>query len=371
MPMRESGQTKEESAMAPNLHGRHRMTLIPAILALQRILHLTWVTGIILAAVNGAAQVPSFKSFNTNQFNTNNFLISLEEPLVVTNLTVVSNIITKNVFTTNLYTTNLFVTNIFQDITFRGRVDFTTNVTFVTNIFGLNVPFQSASLDWREFSYTNIFVANLPAGTNDLFTAPAGMRACSSAGYVITTNQSNTSYSLSVKTNSTYGTYSALATTTTNAINGVGTSPILEPGESFAITTLSDGATIHMLVTLFSTNLPIYSSKLYGLSAGTNTLFVVPSGKKVVTASSLSLQFPAGLVPAYVNSTGGNVTNQTYIVPSGKAVDLTTRVRYEVVFANNIQIGTYIYRLIENDRVVLEPGAPGGFGFITVWETDL
>lgn len=303
-----------------------------------------------LCVVTLNAASPNFSSFNTNQFNTNGNRISLQDPLTVTNFyssnIFVTNIVANTINVTNLYTTNLFVTNIYGDTVFHGKVTYNTNVTFVTNVVGSSpwVVNDLNSLAIQGAYRTNFYVGNLAAGTNDVFTIPAGKKYINTYALVGTTNASTIGGAL--KSGGAYykfGTVNIVTNTTSSgSLFGALSLYVFEEGESVSIFSSAIGANFYLGGWLFGTNVPIRSVKILALTAGNNLLYEVPSSYAAHGSGAGTFGNGQSYIQgSYRNDSGVTRTVGSFVVPSGGSVDTTTRLANLTV--NNNITTTFVY----------------------------
>ena len=124
---------------------------------------------------------------------------------------------------------------------------------------------------------------NLPAGDNDLYTVPAGRRCYITISQNCFFNPTGAAISTQAKVK-VDGTYYTMTGTNVGAnagitLSNIGGAIVLEAGESFAVSTAAAGLNVRMQAFEFSADTPFFSPRLYSVTAGPNTLYIVPEGK--------------------------------------------------------------------------------------------
>jgi len=263
-----------------------------------------------LSMVGVAAQVPTFKSFNPTQFQTNNFIISITNGALVTNINSIS--------TLNLNGTN--IVNLFAP----------SGVTNgIVNSWNLLNPIF---LRLNGAFFTNIFSGNLMTGTNDLFTVPVGYRFSAAPLVVVATT--NTAGSTLVKgllkIGANYYPFPNNIATVTNTptsggVFGGNNSYYFEAGEVASISVTRDGANVWMSGILFPDTAPVRTIKLLAVTTGQDLLYTVPASTGAFTVdNSSSIGRSINMSWVYMNASGGARTLEWYLVTPSAAVNSTT-----------------------------------------------
>ena len=180
------------------------------------------------------------------------------------------------------------------------------------------------------FSYgniipTNIRSSNLPAGTNDLFTIPAGFRCIITSIRTGTTNGStSTNYSM-LKTNGTYYRWSGNSTLSISApgnlITATGDNFMWESGDTVAVFQGLVGANVIVSGLLFSTNINAYSPRIMAVTTATNILYTCPSGKVALNMPTPNPLYGGSpdLLIQMRNDSGASRQHSFWNVPSGSS----------------------------------------------------
>lgn len=183
--------------------------------------------------------------------------------------------------------------------------------------------------------------SNVIAGITDIYTAPAGKMAWIYPRIgVYHQSGSASTYSFRIKT--TDGVYhrvtaSASVTAANQNIPVTNTGFLLNPGESFSISSTVQGINVFTGITEFDENPSIKRATLYNFSIGDNVLYTVPTGKTAnfLTSGSFnsatltSTGDQSGII---ANNTGNTISYSYYVVPFGQAVGDN----YKLLAATNI-----------------------------------
>jgi hypothetical protein len=316
---------------------------------------------LLVLATTANAQVPSFRSFNTNKFTTNNFQIGLNDPLVITNL------ISSNIFTTNLYTTNLYVTNIFNDIRFNGRVTFNTNVTFVTNVVNsISDPTQSFAPVGGVLGiiYTNIFLTNLTAGVRDIFTVPTGYFSVGVSIFPFnSTNGSSVGYSPFLNQSGNYRRLASsigILTNTVGAASLSGLARIMTSGDVLAVSNTINGLSLAVTWKLFPDTTPFVSARLFGLTTSPQLLYQCPTNtiSHPVSINNITVSEFAPLV--FGNDSGSTRLYKVYVVPPGYSPNESTLLMQSTATTSSVGLFT-LPILHEGFAVYVESDSAGEY----------
>jgi hypothetical protein len=123
--------------------------------------------------------------------------------------------------------------------------------------------------------FLNGSVFPLANGTVDIYTAPSGKRAAILGCNIYNTTAGSLTYTLKQKVSSLY--YNISATLTAGATaqaNPTFYPVVLEPGESFSVTTSGSGLNFSANILEFDSYFPMYSPKILNLANGNNTLYL-------------------------------------------------------------------------------------------------
>jgi len=238
----------------------------------------------------------------------------------------------------------------------------------ITDLFGSLSRISASAL-----VYTNIFITNLPALTNnDLYTVPAGKLAMLAPGSAIiasTTNATATSCIVLVKTNGNYFRITTFSNVATN------TPIVLAPslfvwgeGDTIALTTANAGVNVWLDLILFPTNSLLKTYRITPCTVGLNTLYTVPAGKIAFDISRTSPLVGFNSVNIY-NFTGASRTNAVYRVPSGASPAANNLMISGKITANDA-FGSVIVSgfLGAGESIVISPDANTGAGQVA-WFT--
>jgi hypothetical protein len=208
------------------------------------------------------------------------------------------------------------------------EVVFQSNGVLVANMQGVgDSPFSTLAQLTKQNSYlTNVYSHNLASGTNDIFTVPSGYRADILSFNVGTTNTAGGNGNLYVKTNGNYYILNVTAAAyTTNATAGINTSAggfIFNEGETVAINNTTTGLNAVTTLLLSPNSYPIRVIKNYSLSAGDNTVYTVPAGRKAITLAWSGWLLAGGSINGlYINNSGSTRSITFHVVPSGGSAD--------------------------------------------------
>jgi hypothetical protein len=184
----------------------------------------------------------------------------------------------------------------------------------------------------------------------DLYTVPAGKR-CFIAGSHVYNNSGGTitgSFGWQVYVN---GAYYVIGTPSVNPINNSNTGGIvkgivLEAGEKIAFNASASGISARFRGIEFDDTVRFYSPRLYTVTSGQNTLYTCPSGYNATHFNPFRTNNSNDIEPyAGYQSSGGNVSYQPHIVPSGGTPETTNSVGAATTFSNNIVNGPSTYSL--------------------------
>jgi hypothetical protein len=191
---------------------------------------------------------------------------------------------------------------------------------------------------------TNIRSGILPAGTNDLWTIPAGYRCIVASIRTSTTNGiQSTNYSY-LKTNGVYYRYSVNITIATNVATTVigitGDNFLWEAGETVALNAGLAGESAIISALLFPTNVNAYSPRMLSVTTSTNTLYICPANK-VALNMPFPNQFPGytDFLVRYRNDTGVTRTVKMWNVASNSVPSLTNL--YGTIVTADTGLATY------------------------------
>lgn len=220
-----------------------------------------------------------------------------------------------------------------------------------------------------------IVLGGLVSGVNDLYTVPTGKKAI--IGHVAAYNPTGSAVSVKslIKIGGTYyriqnGTgYQAVGAAVFTNI--AATFVVFEAGEALALDCTASG--LNVVVSVLEIDERVKLNKvLVQLTAGDNVLLEAAEADEELiaqygtpAASSYSLQFGSTLI---VNETGGMVTFEGYLVPSGGSPVLF---RKNTNQANgSLDGGPPVPVLKQGDQVVINSSssAAGQYAFVTYYE---
>lgn len=202
------------------------------------------------------------------------------------------------------------------------------------------------------------------SGTTGVYTVPANKRAFVWANlYNTTVGSLNYSSSLSKDGGSTFKQITNQAALGAGAASVAGASfLILEAGDIFAINTSGAGINIFPSAQLFSNTSRIKQAIFTAFASGDNIVYTCPGGKTAVFVQSTAGPY-ANTAPTLfmVNGTGGSVTYQAKLTPSGGSTLLlgaSTAVVGAVTSVNSglVTNGANIY-LNAGDALVINSGS--------------
>lgn len=226
-----------------------------------------------------------------------------------------------------------------------------TNTPVGRDLRGMDIA-QSSYPSASDFYITNSVLINLPSGSNDLFTVPAGMRMALYTGALLVTN-ANSVYA-QVKTNGTYYRLGAATTPSTSSGSALATvGLVFEQGETLAVSATNTVAAVNLQMIVFANTFPWYSPRILSMASGDNTVYVVPNGVHafpVVTAFS----FTAGPQLNYVNDSGSPTHINTFLVPTGYSTATIPRAGSNTVATATAGGTSFLGRMLSpGDKIVV------------------
>lgn len=281
----------------------------------------------ILLMVTGCqAASPSFSSFNTNQFSTNGLSISIRNGALVTNV--------------------------------------------VGAAFGAAGWYQSIGL------ITNTPFQLLSSGLADLLTVPSSYRFIPFRLASGTTNTSATLVTIYIKTNSIYYPVTTEVSVVTNQgvnlISGAGT-PILEQGESLAVSNSTAGLNCILSGYFFPNTIPLYSPRIFNLAASDNVIYICPTNKVGKSHATLSVDQAVGHPSAIiVNRSGSTITMKHYSTFNGDSPGDGNIFNFRTLLNNTVLGVTTSGFFSEGQAYVLNSSATGNglSAWITIYEDN-
>lgn len=217
--------------------------------------------------------------------------------------------------------------------------------------------------------FPSAFVSNAGSSNVDMYTCPAGKRACVS--YIIGYNTAGTTTTIFpvLYVSGTYyriGGAGNAATTAQTQVLVTNQAIILEAGERIGVNTTQAGMNLWANIVEFDNTAPIKSSKVVNMSNGNNTVYTCPSGKKAIT---LDQWFKTNFTLKkffYFNNSGNSASLTWYGVPNGGSPGSTNQIGTETVTTGSASarlIGGLI--LSAGDSIVVNTNV--GTGTQTAW----
>jgi len=169
--------------------------------------------------------------------------------------------------------------------------------------------------------------ALLPAGQNDLYTCPAGVKAIVWGSTFNNATGGTINVTTQLKQGGVYYRLQADFSPANNATAGLGYNPfngvILEPGDVYSFFTSAPNLTMCSLIVMqFALTEPVRTPRLVGLVAGDNTVYTCPVGKRAFVTNFS--EAGTGLLRTG-NGTAGIRTYVWNLVPNGGAVAVANR----------------------------------------------
>jgi hypothetical protein len=182
------------------------------------------------------------------------------------------------------------------------------------------------------------FVSNAGSGNIDIYTCPAGRRACIT--YIIGYNNAGTTTTFYpvIYVGGTYyrigGQANAATTAQGQVMNTSAPTAVLimlEAGERIGVNTTQAGMNFWANIVEFDSTAPIKSSKVVSLANGNNTIYTCPVGKKAVLIDQwMALNFTLKKV-YYFNNSASSANIIWYAVPNGGSPGSTNQIATETV----------------------------------------
>lgn len=225
--------------------------------------------------------------------------------------------------------------------------------------------------------------SNLPSGTTDLYTVPAGKRAMvhSLNWYNPTVNPILVKYL--AKIGASYYGLSAFPQFAHPTIEPNGAGPldfisnnpgyIYEAGETLAVNTNNVGANVWANVLEYDASVAIFSAKLSTFVSGDNTLYTVPAGKSARILDNIFEPYArtTSRMFTYTNYSGVTVLVDLFLVPDGDVPSTGNKLFPTWPVLNNE--GTVLASpvcLVDGDSIVVNTNMAnsGQFAWINVVE---
>lgn len=221
------------------------------------------------------------------------------------------------------------------------------------------------------------FLGNLPAGDNDIYTVPVGKRALINSAFGFNPTVGAIVIVRKVKIGGIYFRLQAAAGTSIGANLNFSSSNtyILEAGEAYAINTSALGLNAGVLVNEFEDSITFLRMiRVNDLPLGDTVLYTCPAGRKarVVDMNSITTQNVAA-VPFMINDTAGSRVIQWFLVPSGLAIDATTRIQQQTVAAGGLGNAAIATSLEAGDQIAIntDSGLAGQHAWLAVAEFSI
>lgn len=229
---------------------------------------------------------------------------------------------------------------------------------------------------------TNIVLSNLAAGTNDLWTVPAGYRATILGNSIVGSTASVTTVIFASKISGSYYKLAASGTSvTTNASTaiqfGASTGQFMwEAGESFAMTTASAGLNGWITIGVWPDTVPFKCIKLLTVDNTVQTLYTCPTNKVAYcgdATTTANLGFNASARVTVGNTSGSARTYSVWHVPNGGSASvLNAAVQNFNVNDNGVGQSSGIPFLLPGEFVQIQSSSATAtqFCWMTVIELD-
>lgn len=187
------------------------------------------------------------------------------------------------------------------------------------------------------------FVSNAGSGNVDMYTCPAGKRAC--VTYITGYNNAGTTTTMYpiLYVSGTYyrigGAGNAATLSQGQVMNlsaPTSVSIILEAGEKIGVNSTQAGMNLWANIVEFDNTAPIRSSKVVSLSNGNNTIYTCPTGKKAILLDPwITVNFTLKKV-FYFNNSGSSANIIWYAVPNGGSPGSTNQLATETVNSTTV-----------------------------------
>jgi hypothetical protein len=216
---------------------------------------------------------------------------------------------------------------------------------------------------------TNVFMTNLTAGTNLIFTSPSGMRSIVIMGRILTTNA--VSFYPMLRSSGVDYLTGTSATTSTVTGNTVSDGIVREPGEGFCAY-VNGNANAYATIFVFTNTIPWYTARLLDVNSGNNTLYTCPTN--TVCQSVAFHNGTMGPNPKVSNRSGGARAYSAYLVPSGLTTADVFPVGVQAATSDNTTYSVGSIQdcsLMEGDSVVVtsDSSTDTQCAWMTVFET--
>lgn len=244
---------------------------------------------------------------------------------------------------------------------------------FVTTLLASSCPsqeFLNGIPPLTGAAYNQVYVGDVPTGTNDIYTCPTGKRALVCMITYYNHDSAGRTVQAKVKISSIYYKISQPIPLSANAANhsfgGLQGPYVLNAGEILAVDVAEAlAASVNVLVRLieFSDAGCLKTIRLNTLSVGLNTFYTCPAGRKAIILTSGILNPWDKTVGAIlmVNNSGATRSIQTYFVSSGGSASTSNQFSNISLTNTSIsQIGVAGNLLSPGDSIVIGVDASAG-----------
>lgn len=209
------------------------------------------------------------------------------------------------------------------------------------------------------------------AGEFDLYTVPAGHRACLTSAFSgMNNNAATATIYFSIKHSGAYQRITSSSSPVAGAnVNLSGGPVLLEAGDAFAVNCTHSDVLLVSRATVFPDSCALKSANIFSIANGDNTLYTCPSGKIAIPCTSLGNINNGTVVVS--NASGGSVTYKTHAVLSGGSAGVTNQLASSTVSNNSTSSFSQAYALLTaGDSIVLNSSSGAGTqsAYFTYWE---
>ncbi len=196
----------------------------------------------------------------------------------------------------------------------------------------------SGAISLPGVKYARANVNSSINGNNDSYTVPTGKRALVLFSNFRSQSASTATLIQNWKISGTYynTTFSAISLTTGAVANDTADGGfVMEAGESISYNSNQTTINIFTQIVEFDNTAALKTVKTIGATNGDQTIYTVPAGKKAILVSGNGQPLGSGNQGFFIsNNSGGSITSNIYLVPSGGSKGTSNLFRGSISTAN-------------------------------------